>query len=145
MMRLGILVERCHAAQVVYCCNGKANTLPIDNIWNFATFNLYTLHSKKPISPKVFNRFSKSLRQLEDVEGGHLGGKCQLRRYFSFAMARLKLCASTTFEDFATFNLYSVPAKILYLAKVFNRFSKSLAQLEDVEGGHFGGKFHVRR
>ena len=43
---------------------------------------------QNPISPKVFKRFSKSLHQLEDVEGGHLGGKFQVRRYFSFAMAR---------------------------------------------------------
>ena len=55
--------------------------------------------SKNPISPKVFNRFSKSLPQLEDFEGGHLGGKFQVRRYFSFAMARWKLCVSTTYES----------------------------------------------
>ena len=42
--------------------------------------------------------FLKSLLQLEDVEGGHFGGKFQVRRYFTFAMARWKLCASTTFE-----------------------------------------------
>ena len=53
---------------------------------------------RNPISPKVFNRFSKSLPQLEDVYGGHLGGKFQERRYFTFAVARWKLCASTTFE-----------------------------------------------
>ena len=44
--------------------------------------------STNPISPKVFNRFTKSLPQLEDFEGGHLGGKFQVRRYFTFAMAR---------------------------------------------------------
>ena len=230
-------------------------------------------HSKNPVSPKVFKRFSKTLLQLEDGEGGHLSGKFQVRRYFTSAMARRKLCASTTFEilplstctvwqqksyiskgfqaifeifasarwcwrwafewkisgeqvfyfcigdvktlrieniwNFGTFNLYTVPTKILYLQrywadfrnlclsakilrwgiwvecfscagilllqrqgenfahrhhlkfchfqpvhcpsknhispKVFNRFSNSLPQLEDVWGGHFGGKFHVRR
>ena len=165
--------------------------------------------SKNPISPKVFNRFSKSLPQLEDVQGGHLCGKFHMRRYFNFAMATWKLCASTTFWNFATFNLYTVQAKVLYLQwystdfrnlclcskmlreciwvesficagililqwqrenfahpqymkfchfqpvhcasknpispKVFNRFSKSLPQLEDIEGGHLGGKFHMRR
>ena len=50
------------------------------------------------MSPKVFIEFSKSLHQLEDVQGGHLGGKFQVRRYFAFAMARWKLFASTTFE-----------------------------------------------
>ena len=44
--------------------------------------------SKNPISPNAFNRFSKSLPQLEDVKYGHLNGKFQVHRYFSFAMAR---------------------------------------------------------
>ena len=228
---------------------------------------------KNPITPKVYNRFSKSLPQLEDVEGGHLGGKFQVRRYFAFAIARWKLCTSTTFEilplstctlcqqkphilnaiqpifeifasarrcwvwafvwevsgaqvfyfcngkvkilhieniwNFATFNLYTMPAKTLYPQRystdfrnlsltskmlrvgiwvesfrcpgifllqwqgenfahrqhlkfchfqpvhcasknlisstLFNRFSKSLFQLEDVERGHLCGKFQVRR
>ena len=54
--------------------------------------------SKNPIAPKLFNRFSKSLPQLEDVEDGHLGGKFQVRRYITFEIARWNLCASTTFE-----------------------------------------------
>ena len=35
-------------AQVFYFCNGKVKTLRIDNIWNFATFNLYTEPAKIP-------------------------------------------------------------------------------------------------
>ena len=54
----------------------------------FSHFQPVHCHSKNPLSPKVFKRFSKALLQLEDVEGGHLSGKFQLRRYFSFAMAR---------------------------------------------------------
>ena len=148
--------------QEFYFCNGKVKTLRIDNLWNFATFNLYTMQaeilylqrystnfrnlcfswtmlrvgiwvesfrcagifllqwqgenlahrqhlkfchfqpvpyaSRNPVSPKEFNRFLKCLPQLEDVEGGHLGWKFQARRYFTFAMARWKLGASTTFE-----------------------------------------------
>ena len=144
--------------------------------------------SKNLISPKVFNRFSKSLHQLQDVEGGHSSGKFQVRRCFTFAIARWKLCASTTFEIFplstrilcqqksyiskgiqpilenfgsarrcwwcaigsevsgaqlfyicngkvktlhivyiwyfATFNMYSVPAKILYLQRYWTDFRK---------------------
>ena len=142
--------------------------------------------SKNPISPKVLNRFSKSFPQLEDLEGEHLGGKLQVRRYFTFAMAMWKLGGLTTFEilqfstcilcqqksyiskgaqpifevlasarrswgwafgryvssvqvfylcngkvktlrvnniwNFATFNLYTVPAKILYLQRYSNDF-----------------------
>ena len=153
-------------AQVFYFGNGKVKTLHIDNIWNFATFNLYTVRAKilhlqrystdfrniclrskmlrvdicvesfrcpgilllqwqgenfahrrhlkfchfqpvhcagkNPASPKAFNRFSKYLPPLEDVEGGHLCGKFQVPRYFTFAMARWKLCTSTTFEILPT-------------------------------------------
>ena len=148
--------------QVFYFSNAKGKTLRIDNIWNFATLNVYTVPaktqnlqpystdfrnlclspkmlrvgigvgsfrcalilllqwqgenlghrkhfkfchfqpvhcaSKNPVSPKVFDRFSKSLPQLEGVEGGHLGGKCQVRTFFTVKMAMWKLCAWTTFE-----------------------------------------------
>ena len=63
----------------------------------FCNFQPVHCASKNPISPKIFNRFSKSLPQLEDVEGGNFGEKIKMRRYFTFAMASWKLCASTTF------------------------------------------------
>ena len=52
----------------------------------FCHFQLVHCASKNPTPPKVFNRFSKSLPELEDVEGGHLGVKFHVRRYFTFAM-----------------------------------------------------------
>ena len=64
----------------------------------FWDFQLVHCGSKNPISPEVFNRFSKSLAQLGDVDGGHVGGKFQVGRYFTFATARWIPCASTTFE-----------------------------------------------
>ena len=64
----------------------------------FWHFQLVHCACKNPISPKVFNRFSQCSNQLEDFQGRHLGGKFQVRRYFTFAMAKWKLCASTTFE-----------------------------------------------
>ena len=194
-------------AQVFYFCNGKVKTLRIDNILNFATFNLYTVQaeilylqrystnfrnlrvsskmlrvgiwaesfrcagilllqwqgenlaprqhlkfchvqpvhcaSKNPISPKVFNRFSKSLPHLEDVDDGHLGGKFQVRMYFAFAMARWKLGASTIFEIFPLSTCTLCQQKS-YTRKVFRRFSKSSPHLEDVDGGHLVEKFQVR-
>ena len=260
------------AAQIFYFWNGMAKTFRINNIWNFATFNLYTVPakiqylqrystdfrnlclsskilregvwvlsfsranilllewhgenfphqqhlkfchfqpvhcaSKNPISPKIFNRFSKSLPQLKDIEGGRLGVKFQPRKYFTFGMAWWKLCASTTFEIlllstctlcqqksyisngiqpifeiFASARRYwgrafwwkvSYTQVLQYLqwqrenfahpqhmkfchfqpvhcaskdpisSKVFNRFSKSLHQQDDVEGRNLGGKFHMR-
>ena len=46
---------------------------------------------KNAISPKVFNRFSKTFLLLKDVENRYLGRKVHERSYFSFAMARWKL------------------------------------------------------
>ena len=193
-------------AQIFYFRNGKVK-LCTSTTLEISHFQPVHCASKNPISPKVFNRFSKSLPQLEDVKCGHLGWKFQGRRYFSFAMARWKLCPWTTFESlplstctlcqqksyiskgihpifeiFAparrfwgwTFAWKVSGAQIVYFwqgenlahrqhlkvchiepvlcasknpisPKVFNRFSKSLPQLEDCEGGHLGGKFQVRR
>ena len=58
---------------------------------------------------------------------------------------RLGIAAEGLIWNFATFNLYFVPAKILYLQRYLTLFSTSLPQLEDVEVGHWGGRFHVRR
>ena len=271
----GHLGEKFQERRYFTFASGKVKTLRIDNIWNFATFNLYTVRakilylqrystdcrnlshsskiltvaiwvesfrcagilllqwqgenfahwqhlkfchfqpvhcaSKNPISPKVFNRFLKSLPQLEDVEGGHLGGKVSGGvGIFLLQWQGENLGASTTFQILPTFNLYTVQAEILYLQRIFNRLSKSFAsarrcwrlaiwvesfrcagisllqwqgenfahrqplkfchfqpvhcasrnpispkifnrlsksfpQLEDVDGGHLGGKFQVRR
>ena len=196
------------SAQVFYVCNGNVKTLCIENIWNFATFNMYTapakiqylqrnsnefrnlclkskmlrvgicverfkcagilrlewqcenfvhwqllkfcnfqpVHcaSKNPISPKVFNRFSKSLPQLEDVEGGHLGESfrctCILLLQWqgdNFALRQhLKFCHFQPVH-FARKNAIS--------PKVLNRLSKSLPQIEDVEGWNLGVNFQVCR
>ena len=195
-------------AQVFYFCNGRVKTLGIDNIWNFATFNLYTVPakiiylqwystyfrnlclcskmlteriwverfrcanilllqwqgenfahrqhlkfcyfqsvhcaSKNPISPMVFNRFSKSLHLLEDIEGGHLGGKFHMRRYLTFAMAGENF-AHRQHLKFCYFQPVHCASKNPISPMVFNLFSKSLPLLEDIEGGHFGEKFHIPR
>ena len=54
----------------------------------FCHFQPVHCGSKNLISPKAFNRFSKSSPQLDDFESGNLGEKFQVRRYFTFAMAR---------------------------------------------------------
>ena len=97
MLKVGIWVEsfRCAGILIFAMARWKFSASTIFEILPLSTF---TLCQQKPVSPKVFNRFSKSLPQLEDVEGGHLGGKCQLRRCFIFATASWKRCASTSFE-----------------------------------------------
>ena len=118
----GTFVWKVSGAQVFYFCNGKVKTLHIDDIWNFANFQPVHCGSKNPVSPKAFNRFSKSLPQLEDVEGGHLGGKFPVRRCFTFKMGRLKLRAMNKIWNFATFNLHTVPAKTQYLQRYSTDF-----------------------
>ena len=97
---------------------------------------------------KSFN--SKGIQPVSEIFaaarrcwGGHLGAKLQVSRYFTFAMARWKPCACTTFE-ISHFQSVHCHSKNPISPKVFNRFSKSLPQLEDVEGGHLGGKFQAR-
>ena len=85
-------------AQVFYFCKGKVKTLRIDNIWNFATFTLYTVKAKFLYLQNCLTDFRNPWLQREDVEGLYLGGKFDVRRCFTFAMARWKLRASTTFE-----------------------------------------------
>ena len=104
--------------------NGKVKTSRIDNFWN-SHIQPVQCAGKNRISPKVFNRFSKTLLQLDEVEGEHLGGKFQTRRYFTFAMARWKLCASTTF-DISHFQPVQCARKNHISPKVFYRFSKTL-------------------
>ena len=97
---------------------------------------------KNPISPKVFNRFSKTLLHLKWVESGHLRRKFLVRRYFTFAMARWKLSLSTRFEIFH-FQHVNCTCKNPISPKVFNRFSKILLHVIRVERGHLGRRFHV--
>ena len=185
MLRVGIWVESVSIAGILVLQWRGENFAHRQHL-KFCHFQPVQCASKNPVFPMICNRFSKILLQLEDVEGGHLSGKFHVRRYFTFAMARRKHCASTTFEilplstcslchqksyiskgiqpifeifasarrswegafgwnfsgaqvfffcngkvktlridniwNFATFNLYSVPAKILYLQRYSTDF-----------------------
>ena len=92
-------------AQVFYFFNGKVRTLRIDNIWKFATFNLYTVPAKILYLQKVFNRFWTSLPQLEDFEGGHMGVKVSGAQVFYFCNGKVKTLPIDNIWKFATFNL----------------------------------------
>ena len=142
MLRVGIWEESFKCAGILslqWQCENFAHR----QHFKFVHFQRVRWASKNPISPKVLKRFSKFLHQLEDVEGGHLGGKFQVHRYFIFTMARWKLCASTTFE-ILPLSTCSLCQQNPISPNVFNRFSKSLPQVEHVEVGHLGGKFLVR-
>ena len=164
LLRVGIWAESFRTRRYFTFCNGKVKTLPIDNMWNFAIFKLYTECQQKSYNSK---RYSTDFRNVCDsskmlrvgiwaesfrcacillwqwqgdkfanrqhlkfchfqpvhcaskksymsigtqpifeifssarrCSGWAFGWKLScLRRYFTFAMARWKLCASTTFE-----------------------------------------------
>ena len=136
------LVESFRCARVLLC-TGRWK-FGQQQHFKFCHFQPVHCGSRNPISPKVFNRFLKCLPQLEDCECGHLGWKFQARSYFTFAMARWNL-AHRQHLKLCYFQPVHCASRNPISPKVFNRFSKSLPQLEEVDGGHSGGKFQVRR
>ena len=77
----------------VFCfCNGKVKTLHIVNIWYFATFNLYSVPAKILYLQRYWTDFRKLRLSSKMLRVGiRMGGKFQLHRYFTFAMAKWKL------------------------------------------------------
>ena len=97
MLRVGIGVESFRCAGILLL-QWQGENLAHRQPLKFYHVQPVNYASKNPISPKVFNRFSKSLPQLENADDGHLGGTFQLRRHFTFEMAKWKLCAATISE-----------------------------------------------
>ena len=120
-------------AQVFYFCKSKVKTLRIHNIWNFQ-LSTCTLCQLKSYNSKAIQPVFENLTSARRCWDWHLGVKFQVRRYFTFAMARSWLCASTTFQ-ISHFQPVQCDRKNPISPKVFNRFSKTLLQLEDVDGG----------
>ena len=93
---------------------------------------------KNAISPKVFNRSSKTFLLLKDVENRYLDKKFSGRSYFSFAMVRWNFplhqrYSAETFHTerrgknlkFPNSKLHTVPEKMLY----HQRYSTDLQKL----------------
>ena len=107
--------------------------------FKFSCFEPVHCASKSAISPMVFNRFSKSLPLLEDVEGGRLVGKPHVRRYFAFAMARWKLCSSITF-DILPLSTCTLFRPISYISKGIKPIFEIFHSARRYWGRAFGGK-----
>ena len=139
MLRVGIWVEsfKCAGILPLQC---KVKTLRIDNIWNFAIFNLYTVPEKILYLQKCSTDFQNFCLSSKMLMVSIWVESFRERWYFTFAMERRKLCTSTTFEILSTFNLYTLPAKILYLQKYSTDFRNLCLQLEDVRGWTFWWK-----
>ena len=89
----------------------------------FPTFQALHCVRKIAISPKVFNRFSKTFLLLKDVENRYLGRKDYERSYFSFAMARWKLLEKGNVK-FPHSKLYTASEKRLYHQRYSTDFQK---------------------
>ena len=98
---------------------------------------------KNAISPKVFNRFSKTFLLLKDVENRYLSRKFHWRSYFSFSMVRWNLFQVEKFQ-ISHFQAVQCFRKNAISPKVFNRFSKTFLLLKDVENRYLSRKFHCR-
>ena len=66
----------------------------------FPTFQAAHCARKNAISPKVFNRFSKTFLLLKDVENRYSGQEFHGRSYFSFAMVGWKLFSGGKIRNF---------------------------------------------
>ena len=102
------------SAQVFYFCNRKVKTLPIDNIWNFSNFNLYTVQKISFISKGIqliFEIFASARR----CWGWALTWKVSCAQVFHFCKGKVKTLRIDNIWNFATFNLFAVRTKILYL------------------------------
>ena len=122
-------------AWIVYFCNGKVKTLGIENIWIFASFNLFTVPAKIPYLQKYSIDFRNICFRLKIFRVGIW--------VESFRCAGILLLQwqGENFEHrqhlrFCHFQLVHCGSKNSIPRKVFNRFSKSSPELEDVEGGH---------
>ena len=109
-------------AQIFYFCNGKARTLRVDNIWNFATFNLYNVPAKNPISPKRIHPIFEIIASARRCWGWTFGWKVSGAQVFYFCNGNVKTLSIEIIGNFATFNLDTVPSKILYLQRYSTDF-----------------------
>ena len=87
MWKIGIWEENFMSAAILVLQWQGENSLEKGNV-EISQFQTLHCVRKNAISPKVFNRFSKTFLLLKDVENRYLGRKFHERSYFSFAMAR---------------------------------------------------------
>ena len=120
MLRVGIWVEsfKCAGILPLQC---KVKTLRIDNIWNFAIFNLYTVQEKILYLQKVQTIF-KIFASARRCWWCAFGWKVLGAQVVYFCNGKAKTLHIDNIWNFADFNLYTVPAKILYLQKYSTDF-----------------------
>ena len=143
ILRVAILVESFSCAGILLLHWQGENFAHVQHL-KFCHFQPVHCATKNPISPKVFNRFWKSFPHLDML---WMGTSVQIFRCACILLLQWKVenFAHVKYLKFCHFQPVHCVSKNPISPKVFHRFSKSFPQLVDVEGGHFGGKFQVRR
>ena len=120
MLRVGISVESFKCADIVLLQRQGEYFAHWQHL-KLRHFQPAPCASKNPLTPKVFNRFPKSLPQLEDVE---VGIWVQNYRWAGILLLQWQgeNLAHVQHLKFPTFNLYTVTAKILYLQRYSTDF-----------------------
>ena len=134
MLRVGIWVESFMCAGILLLQWEGENFAPIDNIWNFADFQLVhcgnskILHASKGIQP-LFEIFAIEIGRCL---GWSFGWKVSSAQVFYFCNGKVKTLGIENIWNFATFNLYPVAEKILRLQRYSTAFRNLRLELEDV-------------
>ena len=102
-------------------CNGKVKTLRIDNIWKFATFNLYTAPGKI-LYLQGYSTDFRNLRLSSEFLREGIWWKVSGAQVFYFGFGKVKTLRIDNIWKFATFNLYTVPGKILHIQRYSTDF-----------------------
>ena len=141
MLSVGICVEFFMCAGILHL-QWQGEDFAHSQHMKFCYFQPVHCANKNPISPMVFNRFSKSWPLLEDVEGVHLGRKFQVCKCFTFAKARWKLCASTPFE-ILLLSTCTLCQQKSYISSGIQPIFEIFASARRCWGSAFGWKFQV--
>ena len=112
MWKIGICVENFMSAAILVLPWQRENRFEVEE-FEISHFQAVHCIRKNAISPKVFNRFSKTFFLLKDVDNRYLGRKFHGRSYFSLAMARRKPLQQGNVK-FPNSKLYTVSDKMLY-------------------------------
>ena len=99
MWKIGIWAENFIGAAILVLQWQGENFFQVEK-FEISHFQAVHCVRKKSISPKVFNRFSKTFLLLKDVENRYLSRKFHWRSYFSFAMAGWKLFSGGKIRNF---------------------------------------------
>ena len=100
-------------ALVFYFCNCNVKTLRIDNIFNFATFSLYTV-PEKILYLQTYSTDFRNICLSTKIMRGTYEWNFSGAQVFYICDGKMKTLRIDNIWNFATFNLYPLPEKILY-------------------------------